>query len=118
MREYFESITDVCPFSLESFDAGKLPVLKYSKELVDLLYKELEHYDAFLFECHTSMDRDLLITTAHELQTKYQEAKWFWSHPEDGHKSTMVPALVMQNKKNLAKARKTFKLLRNGKNMA
>ena len=118
MREYFESITDVCPFSLESFDAGKLPVLKYSKELVELLYKELEHYDAFLFECHTSMDRDLLITTAHELQTKYPEAKWFWSHPEDGHKSTMVPALVMQNKKNLAKARKTFKLLRNGKNMA
>jgi hypothetical protein len=64
------------------------------------------------------MDRDLLITTAHELQTTYPEAKWFWSHPEDGHKSTMVPALIMQNKKNLANARKTFKLLRNGKNLA
>jgi hypothetical protein len=58
------------------------------------------------------------ITMAQELQTTYPEAKWFWSHPKDGHKSTMVPALIMQNKKNLANARKTFKLLRNGKNLA
>jgi hypothetical protein len=69
MRKYFESITDVCPFSLESFDAGRLPILNYSIALVELLYKDLKHYDAFLFKCHTSMDRDLLITTAHELHT-------------------------------------------------
>tara|TARA_R110000751_G_scaffold72846_1_gene147521 strand:+ start:428 stop:775 length:348 start_codon:yes stop_codon:yes gene_type:complete len=113
MREYFESITDVCPFSLESFDAGKLPILKFSIELVELLYKELKHYDAILFECSTSMDRDALQSTAHALQISHPDAEWFWSHPIDGHKSTVVPALIMQNKKNLAKARKTFKLLRN-----
>tara|TARA_R100000781_G_C4035850_1_gene112215 strand:+ start:234 stop:575 length:342 start_codon:yes stop_codon:yes gene_type:complete len=110
MREYFESITDVCPFSLESFDAGRIPVLKYNPELVESMYHELEHYDAILFKVHTSICRQVLSTTADELSDTYPDAEWFWSHPADGHKSTVVPVLLMQNRENLAKARKTLKL--------
>jgi len=115
MRKYFESIIDVCPFSLKSFDAGKIPVLKYSTELIDILYLQLEHYDAVLFKCHTSTDRDTLESMAHELQISHPDAQWFWSHPTDGYKSTVVPALIMQNRKNLVLARKQFKLMRNAK---
>ena len=64
------------------------------------------------------MDRDLLITTAHELQTTYPEAKWFWSHPVDRGHSTPVPVLIMQNREHLLNARKEYKIFRNGKNMA
>ena len=118
MREYFESIIKVCPYSLESFDAGKVPILEFSVELIDQLYHELDSYHAVLFKCHTSIDRDSLESTAHGLADKYPDAEWFFSHPVDRGHSTPVPVLIMQNREHLLNARKEYKIFRNGKNMA
>jgi|TARA_R110002020_G_scaffold202084_10_gene405128 hypothetical protein len=115
MRDYLKSITDVCPFSLEYFDQGQLPILKYSLPLIDKLYNELHKYPAILFKCHSTISRKSLESKAHELSDTYPDAEWFWSHPKDGHKSTVVPVLIMQNKETLSKARKEFKLIYNEK---
>ena len=91
MRDYLKSITEVCPFSLKHFDNGEIPILHYSEPLVRELYTELDKYPAIL----------------------YPEAEWFWSHPDEGRNSTLVPVLIMQNREHLANARKEFKLNRN-----
>ena len=117
MREYFKSITEVCPFSLQYFDSGRIPILEYSETLVRELYDELDKYPAILFKVHTSICRHTLESTAHELADEYPDAEWFWSHPAEGGHSSPVPVVIMQNKLHLTNARKTFKLIRNGSKM-
>ena len=113
MRDYLKSITEVCPFSLKHFDNGEIPILHYSEPLVRELYNELDKYPAILFKVHSTVCRKILESTAHELADEYPEAEWFWSHPDEGGNSTVVPVLIMQNREHLANARKEFKLNRN-----
>ena len=112
MRDYLKSITSVCPFSLEHFDNGQIPILHYTEPLVRELYEDLDNYVAILFKVHCTIDRHALESTAHELADEYPNAEWFWSHPDEGGTSTPVPVLIMQNREHLTKARKTFKLMR------
>ena len=90
-------------------------MLHYSEPLVRELYDELHKYPAILFKVHTSICRETLESTAHDLADEYPNAEWFWSHPSEGGTSTPVPVLIMQNREHLAKARKEFKLTRYGK---
>jgi len=114
MRDYLKSINKVCPFSLEYFDKGEIPMLHYTEPLVRELYDELENYPAILFKVHTSICRNVLESKAHELADTYPDAEWFWSHPADGNNSTPVPVLIMQNREHLASKRKEYKIKRYG----
>ena len=110
MREYFEYIKPVCPHSLESYDNNKLLVLDYDPRSIEQYYTTLDRYDAILFKCHPSTDRDLLISIVNDLADDRPCAMWFWSHPEDEHYSTPVPSIIMQNKETLQVARKEYKM--------
>ena len=112
MRDYLKSINKVCPFSLEYFDKGEIPMLHYTEPLVRELYDELDNYPAILFKVHTSICRKTLESTAHELADEFPDAEWFWSHPDEGGTSTPVPVLIMQNREHLANARNDFKILK------
>jgi len=114
MRDYLKTITHVCPYSLESFDEGKVPVLKFSPELVETMYHDLKSYHAVVYKVHTSICRNVLESKAHELADEYPDAEWFWSHPADGNNSTPVPVLIMQNREHLASKRKEYKIKRYG----
>ena len=115
MREYFEYIKPVCPYSLESYDNNKLLVLDYDPRSLEHYYNIIERYDAILFKCHPSTDRDCLISKVEDLADERPCAMWFWSHPDDKHYSTPMPSIIMQNKVNLKKARKEYFKKLNGK---
>ena len=110
MREYFEYIKPVCPHSLESYDNNRLLVLDYDPQSIEEYYTTLDRYDAILFKCHPSTDRDLLISIVEDLADDRPCAMWFWSHPDDKHYSTPVPSIIMQNKETLQVARKEYKM--------
>jgi hypothetical protein len=115
MREYFEYIKPVCPYSLESYDNNKLLVLDYDPRSLEHYYNIIDRYDAILFKCHPSTDRDCLISIVEDLADERPCAMWFWSHPDDKHYSTPMPSIIMQNKVNLKKARKEYFKKLNGK---
>ena len=115
MREYFEYIKPVCPYSLESYDNNKLLVLDYDPRSLEHYYNIIDRYDAILFKCHPSTDRDSLISIVEDLADERPCAMWFWSHPDDKHYSTPMPSIIMQNKVNLKKARKEYFKKLNGK---
>ena len=115
MREYFEYIKPVCPYSLESYDNNKLLVLDYDPRSLEHYYNIIERYDAILFKCHPATDRDCLISIVEDLADERPCAMWFWSHPDDKHYSTPMPSIIMQNKVNLKKARKEYFKKLNGK---
>ena len=115
MREYFEYIKPVCPYSLESYDNNKLLVLDYDPRSLEHYYNIIDRYDAILFKCQPSTDRDCLISIVEDLADERPCAMWFWSHPDDKHYSTPMPSIIMQNKVNLKKARKEYFKKLNGK---
>ena len=115
MREYFEYIKPVCPYSRESYDNNKLLVLDYDPRSLEHYYNIIDRYDAILFKCHASTDRDCLISIVEDLADERPCAMWFWSHPDDKHYSTPMPSIIMQNKVNLKKARKEYFKKLNGK---
>ena len=115
MREYFEYIKPVCAYSLESYDNNKLLLLDYYTRSLEHYYNIIYRYDAILFKCHPSTDRDCLISIVEDLADERPCAMWFWSHPDDKHYSTPMPSIIMQNKVNLKKARKEYFKKLNGK---
>ena len=110
MREYFEHIKPVCPHSIESYDQDRLLVYDYNPALLSVYYETLHNYDAVLFKCHPTTNRDALIAIVQDLNDDRPDAQWFWSHPDDEHYSTPVPSIIMQNKETLLKARKEYKI--------
>ena len=108
LTNYFKSIKDVCPYSAPSYKNGKLLVFDYDPQLVEEYYQVIEQYDAIMFECNSSTTRESIVSIVEDYDDEKPNAIWFWSHPDDEHKSTPKPSIIMQNKVNLKRARKEF----------
>ena len=114
-QQYFESISKVCPWSLESYEQGRIDFLPYN------------HHGMLLRDHHwtqsTQRDFDAVVWVGapddpeilDEICEVYENSKncvYFWSHPKHtkgGHNQAPIPIIIQQDRQNLIKARKSLK---------
>jgi len=114
--EYFESIQQVCPWSLQSFHSGRI-------DFVPFTWEGIKARDA-TWHRHTSADFDAVVyqmlpeTDIDEMDfiCAYMEHSphciYFWSHPDHtkgGHNQAPVPIIIQQDRENLTRARHSLK---------
>jgi len=110
--EYFCSIEQVCPWSLESFKLGRVRFEPYNHSMIHRLdmYWNDDYYDAVIY-LNAPNDADLLdqLIQEFEADNNLKNCIYFWSHPKHtkgGYRQAPVPIIIQQSKKNLDQARK------------
>ena len=103
-KEYFERISDVCPWSLEAFNNNEI---QFFQEINSI--RKLGNNKANLYIL-SNFSVDDIYELAEELDELYEEYEFLWSHPEHtkgGNRSTIVPVLIQQDKEYLEYLRGT-----------
>jgi hypothetical protein len=113
--KYFESIQKVCPWSLESFEKGRIDFVPYTWEGLnarDVSWPRLtqREFDAvvYLMAPDDPMELDLIC----EQMESSPYCVYFWSHPDytkGGFNQTPIPIIIQQDRMNLLKVRKANK---------
>mgnify|MGYP001242503116 CR=1 FL=1 len=100
-EKYFQSIQRVCPWSLESYLAGRIKITKQD------IIQDLKEYDAIVYQVDMSIDElDNFVEKLNDIQ---EECEFLWSHPDHtkgGNNQTPVPVVIQQDRKFLEKLRK------------
>lgn len=102
-QQYFESISQVCPWSLGAYNRGGIDVQSWCGEAVPLDSREARIY---LAPRHNQ--RQLKKMTDKFNNTRPLE-EWLWSHPKLGENATPVPCFIQQHRDVLERARKSLK---------
>ena len=100
-EKYFRSIQKVCPWSLESYLAGKIKIT--SQHIV----QDLLEYDAIVYQVNMSIDE--LDNFVERLNDSQEECEFLWSHPDHtkgGNNQTPMPVLIQQDRAILEGLRK------------
>ena len=110
--KYLERIQAVCPWSLESWNRGKLCVKyfrSYSNVLDNIALVKKLQYEAIVF-WNAPDDIDDLDKWVDEMAEKEPSVTIFWSHPGyTKHKesyATPVPCIIIQNTNHLEEKRR------------
>lgn len=100
-KAYFKSIQKVCPWSYESFLAGKIKITDQED------IEDLNKYDAIVYQVDMSIDA--LDELAEYLNDEQDTYEFLWSHPDHskgGNNQTPVPVLIQQDRTILERLRK------------
>ena len=110
--KYLEKIEEVCPWSKDSYDRGKLCVKyfrSYSNVLDNIALVKKLQYEAIVF-FNAPNDLDDLDRWVDEVSETEPGVTIFWSHPGyTKHKesyATPVPCIIIQNTKHLEETRR------------
>ena len=100
-EKYFRSIQKVCPWSYESFLAGKIKITTQN------IVQDLKEYDAIVYQVDMSIDElDNFVEKLNDIQ---EECEFLWSHPDHtkgGNNQTPVAVVIQQDRKFLEELRK------------
>ena len=100
-EKYFQSIQRVCPWSLESYLAGRIKITKQD------IIQDLKEYDAIVYQVDMSIDElDNFVEKLNDIQ---EECEFLWSHPDytkGGSNQTPVAVVIQQDRKFLEELRK------------
>ena len=100
-EKYFRSIQKVCPWSLESYLAGKIKITSQN------IVQDLLDYDAIVYQVDMSIDElDNFVERLNDIQ---EECEFLWSHPDHtkgGKNQTPIPVIIQQDRKFLEELRK------------
>ena len=100
-EKYFQSIQRVCPWSYESYLAGRIKITRQS------IIQDLKEYDAIVYQVDMSIDE--LDNFVEELNDNQEECEFLWSHPDHskgGDNQTPVAVVIQQDRKFLEELRK------------
>jgi len=100
-EKYFQSIQRVCPWSLESYLAGRIKITKQD------IIQDLKEYDAIVYQVDMSVDD--LDEFVEKLNDSQEEYEFLWSHPDHtkgGNNQTPVAVIIQQDRKFLEELRK------------
>ena len=100
-EQYFKSIQKVCPWSYESFLAGKIKITSQN------IVQDLLDYDAIVYQVNMSIDK--LDKFVERLNDSQEECEFLWSHPDHskgGNNQTPVAVIIQQDRKFLEELRK------------
>ncbi len=101
-QEYFESIHDVCPWSLGWYKQGRIDVVQWMG-----IAHPLRHNAARIYISHGTPPK-LLDKWQHYLNETKPREEWFYSHPYHGGYSTPYPVLIQQSQAKLNQARRKY----------
>lgn len=108
--EYFKSIADVCPWSLDSYMAGRILFLEYDPKTIaqnDIGWDD-EIADAIVYS-NAPDDIDTLDEEVYDLnQDESSPCIYFFSHPEftkGKFKNSPTPIIIQQSRYNLEQIR-------------
>ncbi len=107
--EYFQSISDVCPWSLESYKAGRILFIPYNEKTIAINDVQWDDriVDAIVY-FNAPDDIDYLDDVVVDLEDS-ETCIYFWSHPKftkGKSKQAPVPILIQQSRANLEQVRK------------
>ena len=100
-EQYFRSIQKVCPWSYESYLAGKIKITRQD------IIQDLKEYDAIVYQVDMSIDE--LDNFVEKLNDSQEECEFLWSHPDHskgGNNQTPVAVIIQQDRKFLEELRK------------
>jgi len=113
--QYFQSIAKVCPWSLESYNQGRIDFVPYTWSGLnarDVSWPRLTRaeFDAvvYLAAPDDPMELDLIC----EQMESSPHCIYFWSHPDytkGGYNQSPEPIIIQQDRPNLLKVRKANK---------
>ena len=104
-NSYFEKIKDVCPWSWQSWQNDKVLITQLHT------IKPLGEYDAIIYTVE-EVDEDSLDEYVQELNEKYDQYEFLWSHPthtKGGKNQTPIAVIIQQDRKALEDLRKGIK---------
>ena len=100
-EKYFRSIQKVCPWSLESYLAGRIKITTQDT------IQDLKEYDAIVYQVDMSIDE--LDNFVEKLNDSQEECEFLWSHPDHskgGNNQAPLPVVIQQDRKFLEELRK------------
>lgn len=100
---YFESIKSVCPWSRGAWQKNQIDIQYWNRTVLPLA-----EYRARVYIYHTSPR--LLKKITGQLNEKYSQEEWLWSHPRYKQYSTPVGVLIQQDRTQLETIRKNLNL--------
>lgn len=115
-EQYFQSISHVCPWSLESFQQGRIDFVPFSWDGIkarEATWRKLTqpNFDAVVYIAIPETEIEEL-----DFICEYMEHSpnciYFWSHPEHtkgGNNQAPLPIIIQQDRENLTKARASLK---------
>tara|TARA_R110002012_G_scaffold8754_1_gene40258 strand:+ start:960 stop:1322 length:363 start_codon:yes stop_codon:yes gene_type:complete len=100
--EYYQSIAEVCPWSLGYYESGEIDHTDISATVGRM------PLDGLTARVYYSKDwtASQLLSMADAYNDLYPEEEWLYSHPSYKGYSTPVPALIQQDRAILEEARK------------
>jgi hypothetical protein len=111
-EQYFQSISDVCPWSLEAYHNDLIKFARYSDTKVfyhDETWNTRKHMAIIYYD--VSSDVDDLIWTVDQFDA-LPNTICFWSHPEHTkgkNKQCTIPIIIQQGRQTLEAIRKQHK---------
>jgi hypothetical protein len=109
--DYFQSISKVCPWSLQSYLNGTTKITEFDEDIVKLNEQNFQNLPWEVIVYLTGDDLTLdAIDEYVALRNKCQEnCEYLWSHPsftKGGKNQTPVPVIIQQDRKILMELRK------------
>ena len=104
-QTYFQKIKDVCPWSWEAWQNGKIKITQLNEII------PLGEYEAILYIVG-NVDEDSLDDYVESLNEEYTEYEFLWSHPthtKGGKNQTPIAVVIQQDRRVLENLRKGIK---------
>lgn len=105
-EEYFESIKEVCMWSVGAFKRGELLIVKWKSRCDPVDIPRGKQAVIHLARYHNPRQ---LKKMCDRFNTQRQHEEWLWSHPQFGYNSTPVACFIQQDRKTLENARNLVK---------
>lgn len=100
-HNYFYNIRKVCPWSYSAFCKGKIQIVHWQRQVL-----ELDDLEARVYIYYTKPR--LLKKIEQRLNDEREHEEWLHSHPQYGVNATPVPVLIQQSRIGLENARKSI----------
>ena len=106
---YFHSIRNVCPWSYESYKKGRINIIKFNRDTLELNEQNwnLKQWDAIVYTTKMTVDElDKFVEKKNEDQEK---CEYLWSHPhytKGGGRQTHCPIIIQQDRQFLTELRR------------
>ena len=107
--QYFRSIRNVCPWSYKSYLEGKIKIIPFDRELLELTETNwaIQPYDALVYVVDDlTLDAiDDIVAHRNDCQEK---CEYLWSHPtftKGGNNQAPYPIIIQQDRAKLMELR-------------
>lgn len=100
--KYFQSIKQVCPWSLSAWKHGKIRIQRWHSQP-----KDLGTTEAVIYTAPNHNPRQLKKIAA-RLNRQRPTDEWLWSHPSFGNHSAPIACLIQQDRVRLHELRSVY----------